>query len=159
LAAACARGRIVVTSPVYTDLDIAIADIPKLKNLVRAALRARAWFDKHGPAWAKPLPLSNDERESLFRSKCPYMYIAARYSWSLQGRDFDYLDHPQLFDYARGLMASEYTASYLRDDPQLQAEFPPKLLPGLTSSYRWCPLRNRLSRMLDCSLYEPSAAV
>src|SRR5262249_5708604 len=99
------RGRILVTSPIYSG-PFPIDDIPKLKLLVRAALRARAWFSRQGPAWAHPLPLSEDERESLLCGSYFHRHLVVFYSYSLQARDFDYLAHPLLYDYARGAMAA-----------------------------------------------------
>jgi hypothetical protein len=71
------------------------------------------------------------------------------YSISLQARDFDYLGHPQLFDYARGVMADPRTHEDLRTDPALLAEFPPKELAGLDEHGRWRPLRHRESQLLE----------
>ena len=58
------RGNILVSSPLFADRAVPIEEIPKLKHLVRNALHARAWFERHGPAWAQPLPLSDFERFS-----------------------------------------------------------------------------------------------
>src|SRR5262249_32813873 len=70
-------------------------------------------------------------------------------SYSLQGRDYDFRDHPLLYDYCRGVMASPYTINDLRSDLDLLAEFPPKELPGLDERCRWRPLENRASRMME----------
>jgi len=51
-----------------------------------------------------------------------------RSRWRGVARDFDYLGHPQLFDYARAVMADPRTPEGLRTDPVLLAEFPPKEL-------------------------------
>jgi hypothetical protein len=60
------RGNILVSSPLFQERSVPIEEIPKLKHLVRSALRARAWFEKHGPAEAQPLPLSELERIGIF---------------------------------------------------------------------------------------------
>jgi hypothetical protein len=46
-----ARGRILVATPFFTERAVPVDAIPKLKLLVRNALRARAWFSRQGPAW------------------------------------------------------------------------------------------------------------
>src|SRR5262249_42150258 len=113
------------------------------------ARHARAWFARHGPCWAQPLPLSDLERVGFFCSDVLPLHLVAKYSYSLQARDFDYLSHPQLFDYARGVMASQQTKKYLREDPSLLAEFPPKELAGLDKHCRWRPLRHRTSQLIE----------
>jgi hypothetical protein len=127
LVAAHKRGEIVVSSPVYRG-PLSIDDVPKLKRLVRAAEHARAWFSKHGPSWAQPLPLSEIERIGFFISDSSPLHFVGMYALSLQGRDYDCLGHPQLFDYCRAVMADPRTAEYLREDRELRAEFPAKPL-------------------------------
>jgi hypothetical protein len=126
-----------------------IDDIPKLKRLVRAALRARAWFKRQGPDWAQPLPLSEDEHENILCSGFFRRHLVTYYSYSLQARDFDYLGHPLFFDYCRGAMAAHLGEAGLWDDRELLAEFPPKALPGLDEQGRWRPLPNRESRLIE----------
>jgi len=117
---------------------------------VRNALRARAWFLRQGPAWARPLPLSEDEHENILCSGFFHRHLVTYYSYSLQARDFDYLGHPLFFDFARGVMASAHVGERgLREDPQLLEEFPPKELPGLDEQGRWRPLPNRASRLIE----------
>jgi hypothetical protein len=43
----------------------------------------------------------------------------------LQRQGFNYLEHPLFYNYARGVMAHPDGPSYLQDDPQMLAEFPP----------------------------------
>jgi|SRR5262249_12487698 len=144
------RGNILVSSPLFQERAVPIEEIPKLKHLVRNALHARAWFERHGPAWAQPLPLSEFERVGmLFLNDNALQCFAALYSISLQARDFDCLSHPLIFDYARGIMADPRTHEDLRMDPTLLAEFPPKELAGLDEHGRWRPLRHRESRLLE----------
>jgi hypothetical protein len=76
----------------------------------------------------------------------------ALYARSLQGRDFGYLNHPRLFDYARAVMADPRTREYLREDPGLRAEFPAKPLAGLDEQHRWRPLPNRASQSFEALL-------
>ena len=149
LVAAHKRGHILVTNPIFGKRSFPIDDIPKLKHLVRNALRARAWFRRQSPAWAQPLPLSEDERENLFCSGYFHRHLVAFYSYSLQARDYDYLGHPLFFDFARGAMAAHLGEACLWDDRELLAEFPPKPLPGLDELGRWRPLPNRASRLIE----------
>jgi hypothetical protein len=72
------------------------------------------------------------------------------YSYSLQGRDFNYLEHPLFFDFARGVMASAHVGERgLHVDSELLAEFPAKELPGLDELGRWRPLPNRASKLIE----------
>ena len=96
------------------------------------------------------LPLNEHERERLYCGSYFHQHLVAHYSESLVGRDFDYLDHPLFFDYARGALAAGVgEAGLLDDEPELLVEFPPKVLAGLDAGGRWCPLPNRASRMLE----------
>src|SRR5215831_1444248 len=95
------RGNILVSSPLFQERAVPIEEIPKLKHLVRSALHARAWFSRHGPPWAQPLPLSETERIGmLINEENAPLYFAVLYSVSVQARDFDCLSHPSIFDYA-----------------------------------------------------------
>ena len=142
------RGLIAVSTPIYRGL-IPVDEIQKLARLNRAGLFARAWFGRHGPAWAQPLPLNDLERIGCFISDIAPLHLVAFYSYSLQGRDFDFRDHPMLYEHARGVMASPHTLNDLRGDLDLLAEFPPKQLPGLDERHRWCLLENRASKLLE----------
>jgi len=149
LVAAHRRGLIYVTSPVF-DGALSVNDIPKLRILVRKALRARAWWKKYGPVWAQPLPISDLECIHLSWSDNLSMHLLEMYALSLQGRDYEFLGHPGFFRYCRGVMAAEYPRSnYLREDPALQIEFPPKELAGLDEYCRWRPLRDRDSKLIE----------
>ena len=48
--------------------------------------------------------MSEDEHETILCSSFFHRHLVGYYSYSLQGRDFDYLGHPLFFDYARGVM-------------------------------------------------------
>src|SRR5262249_36432835 len=98
------HGQILVTSPIFTG-SFSINNVPKLKFLVRNALRARAWHGWQGPPWAQPLPLSEAEYVAFFIGDNSLLYLVGMYSRSLQGRDYDFLGHPLFFDYARAIMA------------------------------------------------------
>lgn len=60
------------------------------------------------------------------------------YAWSLELFDYDYLAHPQFYDFCRGVMASPHSG-HLGRDRELMEEFPPRLLPGLAARCWWCP--------------------
>jgi hypothetical protein len=120
----------------------------QLLDLVARALRARAWFARHVPCRLQPLPLVHyDEQEKIFCSGDFPRHLVAYYSCSLQRLNFNYLKHPLFYDYARGVMAHPDGPSYLQDDPELLAEFPPKPLPGLVDGIHWQP-----SVRIDASL-------
>jgi hypothetical protein len=142
------RGRIVVATPIFCG-PLPVNAAPKIKLLVRHARACRAWFARHGPCWAQPLPLHQLERINFFISDSLPLHLVALYARSLQGRDFDYLTHPQLFDYCRAVMADPRTREYLREDPGLRAEFPAKPIAGLDAQGRWRPLPNRTSQLFE----------
>ena len=93
--------------------------------------------------------LSEDEHEKILCSGFFHRHLVAYYSYSLQGRDFDYLGHPLFFDYARGAMAAHLGEVGLQTDRKLLAEFPPKEFPGLDDQGRWRPLPNRASKLIE----------
>jgi len=148
LADAHRHGLVAVKTQVYSGL-IPVNEIQTLARLNRAGLLARTWFERHGPAWAQPLPLCILERIKCFLSDCLPLHFVGIFSLSLEGRDYDYLGHPQLFDHARALMADPRTLEHLREDPMMRAEFPPKPIAGLDDYGRWRPLPNRASKLIE----------
>ena len=50
---------------------------------------------------------------------------------------YDYSGHASFFDYGCGVMAHPRAPDHVRDDPELQAEFPAKELPGLSGRLVW----------------------
>lgn len=70
-----------------------------------AALAARAWFKQVGPDWAQPLLLIYDEIEDCYCSGDFRKHVVMYFSDSLRGRNYDYVAHPCLDVYARGVMA------------------------------------------------------
>jgi hypothetical protein len=141
------RGNILVKTPIYSG-PFPIDALRKLKRLVDNAHRARVWHSRYGPAWAQPLPLSEPEQISLLYGSDRPLYLLSYYSSSLEGRDYNYLEHPQFFDYGRAVMADPRTPEHLREDPDLQIHFPPKPLAGLDEHQRWRPLPDRVSQLL-----------
>ena len=133
------RGRILVASPFFRERSVPVDDIPKLKLLVRNALRARAWFARHGPAWSPLLPLSAAERIAMFLSDDGALHLIVLYSLSLHARDYDFLRHPLFFDYARGLMADPH-APLRRRRTQGQGFRFRSLVPGLPRRSDGCIL-------------------
>src|SRR5262245_14354765 len=128
------HGRIVITSPIFSG-SLSVNDAPKLARLNRAGLFARAWFSRHGPAWAQPLPLNDLERIRCFVSDIPPLHLLGFYSYSLQGRDFDFRDHPLLYEYSRGVMACPHTQDYLRGDLEsCSRSFHPRSSPDSTNA-------------------------
>jgi hypothetical protein len=143
------RGHLIVSCAICRELAIAAEELPKLRKLNAAALRARRWFERWGPWWGQPLPLNEHERERLYCGGYFHQHLVAHYSESLEGRDFDYLDHPEFFTYARGALAAGTAGAFgLTADEEIFAEFPPKRLPGLNAHGCWRPLPNRVSRIL-----------
>jgi len=147
------HGHILVVSPIFTG-SFSIDNVPKLKRLVHNALRARAWFARQGPPWAQPLPLSEAEYVAFFLSDSAPLYLVGMYSRSLQARDYDFLGHPLLFDYARGVMANPRIRACLRNDPEMQREFPERPLVGLDDRGRWRPLPDRASKLIESPILE-----
>jgi hypothetical protein len=106
------------------------ASIPGVLRQVQAALAAKAWFSEHGPAWAQPLPLDGREHAAMIRGGGP-LYLLGMYTLSLEMFDYDYMNHPQFFPYACGVMDYPHTPEHIRTDPELLEAFPPAPLPGL----------------------------
>jgi hypothetical protein len=102
---------------------------------IGTALAARAWFAKHGPAWAPQLPLGF-EIPPLIRGGGP-LHLLGRYAQSLETLGYDYITHPQLYDFGCGVMAHPDAPEHIRNDFELQAEFPAKELPGLGPRLLW----------------------
>jgi hypothetical protein len=113
------------------------AYIAKLKRLVHAAVAARKWFREHAPPWAPTLPLSFAEIHAMERDESNRVNLVVLYASSLMMLEWDYQTHPPFTAYARGLMAYAQTPNYLRDDPGLRQEFPPKPLAGIDAGFNW----------------------
>jgi hypothetical protein len=98
----------------------------------RRATAACRWF-----ADLQPLPLSYGERERLKAGGPPH--ILAWYARSLANRHYDVLKHPSFYDYACGVMASEFGWATVKNDKKLQKRFPPRHLNGLGPGLQWLP--------------------
>jgi len=101
------------------------------------AKAARKWFADHGPADLQPLPFGYHERESLKVGEA--RHILAWYARSLASQDYDVHEHPSFYDYACGVMASEQTLDFIKNDPELRKRFPPLPLKGLGPALCWKP--------------------
>jgi hypothetical protein len=112
------------------------SEIPYLISETRKVLQARAHFAATGPAWAQPLPVG-DEISPLLRATSGPMCLLGHYACSLMMMSYDYLGHPQPFDYFCGVMAHPRAPDHIRDDPELRCEFPAKGLPGLCGRLVW----------------------
>ena len=117
-----------------TGLRFAQTEIPGLVHEIRRVLRARALFAQAAPAWA-PLPVG-DEITPLLRATGA-MCLLGHYACSLLMMSYDYLGHPTFYDYGAGVMAHPRAPSHVRDDVELQAEFPARELPGLCGRLVW----------------------
>jgi hypothetical protein len=59
------------------------------------------------------------------------------YAFSLQLRHYDFQTHPSFSTFGRGVMAHPRAPDHVRDDLELQEEFPAKELPGLSARLIW----------------------
>lgn len=107
------------------------------KGLKRKAQLARQHFALHGPTDAPPLPLGYDERESV-KGTSPLGTIVGLYARSLESCRYDLELHPSFYDYACGVLASEFNGHPgLASDPAMLLRFPPCKLVGMVSGLYW----------------------
>jgi hypothetical protein len=120
----------------YPELDNDY--LVKLKRLTCAALAARKWFRQHGLPGIL-LPLNFADIDKLRRDESSRVNMVGLYGSSLMMLEYDYLTHPPFHDYACGVMAYKHAPhyAYLREDPELQQEFPPKPLAGIDAGLHW----------------------
>jgi hypothetical protein len=130
-----AAQRIYVTSPIFEG-SLPVADIPKIKHLMRNATRSRALFYLSGPPRLQPLPLSEDEHNAIIMGDDPIRWMTHHFSNSQRARGFD-RNHPSFFDYVRGVVAE--IPEKILDYEKMLRLFPPKKLPGL-EDFHWRPL-------------------
>ena len=108
---------------------------------------ARTWFADNGPPDLQPLPLGYNERERLKHGGADH--ILAWYARSLDGQDYDVYAHPSFYDYARGVMASEFAPYFIKNDEALKKRFPPRELPGMGPGLWWEPPKAHTKTMED----------
>jgi hypothetical protein len=101
------------------------------------ALLAQEQFALNGPPDAPLLPISHDEREDL--KVGGLKHLMAWFARSLDGLDWKYWEHPSFDAYARGVMASDETPYFIKNDEELRKRFPPRALSGLGSGLYWKP--------------------
>jgi hypothetical protein len=131
------RGQI-CRNPVTAGSYVAGEDpIKPQKEAAARVLAAREWFRRFGPPGLPPLPLNYDEREDLKSGGVPHVW--AWFARSLEGRDYNVLEHPGWADFAPGVMASEFAPGFIKNDEELKRLYPPKALPGLGPGLYWLP--------------------
>ena len=117
-----------------------------MKETSRRALFAREWFAQNGPPGLPPLPLSHNEREDLKCGRGLLLYLLALYARSLDGRNFDFNEHPPFADYVSGVLweVERGRIGVLPHCPSELAEirkrFPPRPLKGLGPGFCWEPV-------------------
>ena len=117
--------------------------IEQQKAEARRALLAREWFAIVGPKDMQPLPISDEEIENLkyaLDSKQPARnFILSCFGDSLRLNDHDLKSHPSFEAFARGIMASEHTPDFVKNDEALRKRYPPCLLAGFGPALIWEP--------------------
>jgi len=106
---------------------------------------AREWFAVHGPTDLQPLPLGYREREHC-QGLSGAHYILKWYARSLAGTHYDVHKHPPFYDFACGVMASEFAPDFTKNDEELQKRFPPCPLSGLGPGLMWEALKRPRGR-------------
>jgi hypothetical protein len=106
-----------------------------LKELDRRALASKARFETDGPPWAQPLPVSWDDIYKLTHEGADggRMELLGHYAASVLGSKCDEA-HAPFKEFCCGMMADRSTPARLRNNPDLQREFPPKPAAGLMSA-------------------------
>jgi hypothetical protein len=126
------------TNPVTGAVLNEGSSIERHKELACRAIRAREIFARTAPSDAPELPLSYKERERLDTgSHGRLAIIVAWYAESVWFREYDMDIHPTFEQYARGIMASPYAPSGIKQDAELRRRFPPRSLPGLGPYLIW----------------------
>jgi hypothetical protein len=105
------------------------------KIKAQAALDAREWFAAHKPDDAPELPIRQVDREDLKVEGLPY--IVSVFARSLADRNYQTDRHPKFDEYARGVMASDMTPDFIRNDAQLIRRYPPVPLGGMGPGLKW----------------------
>jgi hypothetical protein len=120
-----------------------IDPIEQQKKEARDGLLARERFAIVGPKDMQPLPISDEEiedRKYAWGSKQPpQSFIASSFGYSLRANGHDFKSHPSIEVFARGLMASEHSPDFVKNDKALRKLYPPCPLPGLGPALVWEP--------------------
>jgi len=122
-------------------------DEKKLKKEAVGALRAREWFENNAPADAQPLPISCRELEDrrYTHGDHPVLdFCVALYGFSLSVNEFDLATHPSFGDFVSGVLASEYSPDFVKEDDEgLGKRYRPRALPGLNEGLCWNPPKGK----------------
>ncbi len=136
------RGRLGV-NPIIGGYYVGGENLRTQKRMVCLALRARKWFAVYGPQDAQPLPLSDaeiEDRKYAPGSTQPSLsYIVSCFGYSLRANDWDFNSHPSFDDFARGVMASERSPDFVKNDEALRKRYPPCPLSHLNAGNCWDP--------------------
>jgi hypothetical protein len=98
---------------------------------VCAALCAREQFRRTAPPWAPLLPLRDEDCDELVNDDDRRLNLVGYYCSSMRHAEWDYQQHPPFAVFASGLLAYPSTPGPIRNDRELQREFPPLRLKGL----------------------------
>jgi hypothetical protein len=132
--------------------------IEEQKEEAGRALEAREWFRLNGPADAQPLPVSYHDRDDYRLSDNLLLYIVALFTRSLDGRHYDFNEHPSFAKYVSGVLweaervDNEWGSPPNFDDDQLatlKKRFPPLRLEGMGPGLTWQPPREHAETMED----------
>lgn len=99
---------------------------------------ASTWFRSHGPIGYE-LPWGYAERERM-KGQGPLGFIVSAFARSLEVNGYNIWAHPAFEEYAKGVLACPLAPSFVKEDPQLLAKYPPANLPGLGSGLMWKPV-------------------
>ena len=101
------------------------------------ALVAQLLFEENAPDWAPTLPISSEGCEFLILSSVKKEQLFGYYVRSLRWTGYDYMQHPSLGVFGRGVMAAPRLAGKtapLQDDCELRhIFFPPRALAGFST--------------------------
>jgi hypothetical protein len=111
-------------------------DSPEMRQEVCAAIVARENFRLIAPTWAPVLPLTHEGCEDLESDDCPRLAAVGLYGSSLRHSEWAPA-HPCFPRYVSGLLAHARVPDAIRNDPDLQHEFPAYPLEGLGDDLAW----------------------
>jgi len=120
----------------YTEEPFSIEDQSLfLEQTVCCALAARAAFDETAPHWAPELPISSADCEKMIRGKSSKIALVGFYGRSLACANWG--RHLSFYDFVCGLLGSEFAPERIRNDLEVQLEFPARKLPGFDKALCW----------------------
>jgi hypothetical protein len=126
-------------NPVTGGLYVGIFDpTEEQTDLAGRMLLAREWFYLWGPPDAPPLPLADYEHDR-YKYKTPLKHLVSDFAKSLRANNYDFRNHPNFEEFARGVMASEYGNPFVKKSRKLRKKYPPRSLPGIELGPIWQP--------------------